>query len=794
MWSNLFKIARRKLWNAKASSFTKLFSLSVGIVSLFYIIIYIHQELDFDAFHTKKDQIFRVNTSIESQTGNLELGLSAIPVGPYLKSNAPQVSDFVRINQEYGSHAIRNGEKLFSETGNIYYADPSFFKLFDFELLSGSKEDALDGPDKIILTENTALKYFGKIDALNKVLYYDGEPFTVSGLIQNVPSNSHLQFDFLISMDSFMKSRPDADQNWSWFPMHTYLLLDDNTSIASLSDQLKKVPKYLETGDNNDHYSLSIEPLRGLHFSPPRLGELGPKTKLSNIYVLFAIGIMILLLAVSNFINLTTAQVSVQGKDISIKKTMGASKKDILRQYVVESMLLTSMATMVSIGAILISLIYFKDLMDTDFDISFLIHPVSFLLIIGTPLLLTLLGGIYPAIRFAKIPAIYLPKLEGKHSSILNTRTSLLIFQFTITSVLIICSLIIYNQLNFIQNQDLGIDTNQKVVLDFGPNSNIGNSFKALKEELGTVQGVQSVTFSSHVPGQTPNGVATKILDVNGRSNNGEINLNLVDYDFVKNYGLNIVAGRDFRDGEADNASALILNEAAVKAFGYENPDDILGASFEQWGGNGKVIGVVNDFNYLSLHDDIGLLSLKIWPQQYMKMTLQLSVGNMKETLAALEKKWTSMYPDIPYNYYFVDDNFKAQYDKDRQFSGIINLFTIISICIGVLGLIAYASFWCHRRRKEMSIRKVLGADSLRLIWNLYKGFSVPVLMGFAIAIPVSYYLGGQWLQEFAYRFDLNWYFFTIPLLILLAIVWIAVGTQTVQLVLSNPVDHLKED
>ncbi len=794
MWSNFIKIAQRKLWNKKGSSFTKLFSLSLGIVSLFYIAIYVHQEFRFDAFHTKRDRIVKLNTTIASPTGDLGLGLTAIPVGPYVKSNAPQVREFVRINKEFGSHSVKYGDRLFSESENIYYADPSFFTLFDFDLLAGNKVSALDGPDKIILTENTALKYFGTTNALNEVLLYDGAPYTVSGIVQNMPSNSHLQFDFLISMATFINARPgDASQNWEWFPMNTYLLVEDGYPTASLQDHLEKIPQYLGKSQTNDQYFLSMEPLDGLHFSTPKLGELGPKGKLSNLYVLFAIGIMILLLAVSNFINLTTAQVTAEGKQVSVKKTMGASKGDIFRQFFVESILLTSLATLISVAIVLASFPSFERFLGSTFNLAFLAHPLSLLVLPLIPLGLSLLGGIYPAFKFANIPTVLVPRSGGKQH-LLNTRTSLLIFQFSITSALVICSLIIYYQLNFVQNQDLGMDTSQKVVLDYGPNSKIGTAFEALKDELGAIPGVQSVSFSSHVPGQVPNGVATQILDVNGRNSNGEINLNLVDYDFIKDYGLEIVAGRDFRKGEADKTAALILNEAAVKAFGYENPEDILGASFEQWGGNGEVIGVVRDFNYMSLHEDIGLLSLKIWPEQYMKVSLELAESHIQETLAALETKWASLYPDIPFNHYFVDTNFKAQYDKDRQFSTIINLFTILSICIGILGLVAYATFWCGRRRREMSIRKVLGADVLLLVWNLYRGFSLPVLIGFAIAIPIAHYLGGLWLQEFAYRFDLNWTFFAVPLLLLLVFVWIAVGAQTLKLVLANPIDHLKEE
>ena len=267
-----------------------------------------------------------------------------------------------------------------------------------------------------------------------------------------------------------------------------------------------------------------------------------------------------------------------------------------------------------------------------------------------------------------------------------------------------------------------------------------------------------------------------------------------MDDEFIKNYGLEIIAGRDFRKGPADLSSALILNESAVRAYGFDNPEDIIGVSHTQWGGDGKVIGVVSDFNYLSLHEDIGLLSLKMWPSQYQKITMDVYEPNMKSTIEALQSKWVSMFPNIPFKYYFVDDNFRAQYEKDRQFAGIISFFTLISIVIGVLGLVAYATFWCNGRKKEISIRKVLGADAPLLLWKLYKGFSLPVLFGFVLAIPISYYFGNQWLQQFAYQVNFNWIFFIIPLVVLLAFVAISVGAQTLQLVFANPVDNLKEE
>ncbi len=793
MWSRTLKFASRKLWKHKATSFTKLFSLSIGIISLFYICLYVWRESSFDDFHEHRDHIFKVNTAIHSPTGNLDLGLSAVPLGPYLKSIAPEIREYVRISKEYGSRAIKQGEKLFSESENIYYADPAFFELFDFDLLSGDPRTALRGPDQLLITKQTALKYFGNTDVVGQVLLYDGTPMTVTGVLEDLPANTHLQFDFLISMDTFMNSRPDnVGENWTWLPMNTYFLLENTGDDMVLAQRLEHIPQYVPENNTTDRYVPALEPLKGLHFSAPKLGELGPKGSISKLYLLVGIGIMILFLAISNYINLTTAALSVEGREVSVKRTLGASRKDIFKQFIAESLLVAILSMLLSLLGIMATIPFYRTFMGSAIDLGMLSSPYAWLFIISLPFVLTALGGVYPAVKFARIPAIYQPKAIPRHNRIFSARTGLIVFQFAITSGLIISALLIYNQLNYLQDHDLGIDTRHKLVIDFGPNAEIGNSYKSLKNEFTRIPGVASATFSSHVPGQTPNGVSTLLKDADGNARNGEISLTLVDNEFISSYGLEIIAGRDFRPGVADSTAALIMNEAAVEAFGYANPEDIIGVSFEQWGGNGKVIGVVRDFNYVSLHQDIGLLSLKIWPPQFEKITLEISGSEMAKTISSLESWWTSRYPDIPFNYYFVDDNFLLQYAKDRQFATIMNVFTLVSICIGVLGLIAYASFWCHRRKKEMSIKKVLGASSASLLWNVYKGFSIPVLVGFLLAVPVVSYLGDQWLAQFAYQFEQAWYFYIFPLILLLAMVAMAVGIQTLQLVHSNPVDHLK--
>ena len=791
------KIAIRKSWKNKANSFTKLISLSIGIVSLFYISIYIHEEFSYDNFLGKRSNIYRLNTVSITSTGTVTFSLSATPVAEYLKSVAPEIIEYVRISKEYGSHSLRHDDNLFSEKENIYYADDNFFNLFDFNLLRGNEETALKGPDKIIISEKMANKYFGSSDAINKTLLYDGEAFMVTGVVEDIPVNSHLQFEFLISMDTFMKTRPSANENWSWFSMNAYLLLTSPEATPTLQQKLNTIPKYLPENNPTTKYVVTMEPLEGLHFSEAKVGDLGAKGSLSNIYILLTIGIMILLLAVSNYINLSVVQISVQGKEVSVKKTVGASSKQIFNQFFIDSVFLSLLASVLSIIVIALTLPRIEYFMGHAFNLSFLHTPVVLTIVLTFPFVLAMLSGLYPSLRFSNISPIIAQKAEKtSRKTMFNLRTVLLMFQFTITSALIIGALIIYNQLSFIKNKDLGINIEQMLVIDYGPNSKIGNSFEALKADLIRVIGVNSVSFSSHIPGQNPNLTTLQIKDSEGHARNGEVNLTLIDYDFIDDYGLTLVAGRGFSKDRAaaDITSALIMNEASVAAYGYNNPEDIIGTSFEQWGGNGKVIGVVKDFNYLSLHNSVGLLSLKVWPGQFEKISVKIAATNLTQTLKALQTKWESLYPNFPFNYYFADDIFSTQYAKDQQFADIISLFTIISFTIGILGLIAFATFWCERKKNEISIRKVLGADSFRLIWNFYIKFSVPILISFAVAAPIAFYYGGQWLQQFAYQIDLDWTLLLLPLITLMLVVGLSVGSQSLKVVLTNPVHNLKND
>ena len=789
------KVAYRKALQNKTSSITKIVSLTVGLLTLAFIGIYTHHQLSFDNFHSNKANLYRVNTTISTPANDMETGLSATPVGPYLKEVEPKIRAFTRITQEYGTRTLGVENQLFSESDNILYADANFLQLFDFDLLHGDREKALEGPNRILLTEAMALKYFGNRDIVGKEIRYDTEIFEVSGVLKDIPTNSQLEFEFLISMETFMSTRPTAGANWSWLPMHTFLLLESSADFSSVYDNMANIPRYQPNEASNEAFVLGMEPCEGIHFSPAKLGELGSKAKLSHIYALLVVGVMILLLAVSNYINLSISQISTQRKEVSVKKVMGASTRQIFSQFFTESWLYSAISCTIAL-ALAFGLSQFSEiLIGSSVDWSIITWPVILAIGLSMILILAMISGAYPAFRFASIPQLVLHTSPKSSSRFLNVKSGLLIFQFAITSALIIGSLIIYNQLSFLQNKDLGMQTDATIVIDYGPNSGMSERFESIKHEISTVSGVKQVAFSSHIPGEMPNGVTTVINDDSGKESSGEINLTLVDYDFMDNYGIEVIAGRPFTKERfsSDHTAAIILNESAVKAFGYASPEDIIGASYEQWGGNGTVIGVVSDFNYLSLHNEVGLLSLKMWTRQFQKISLKIDPGRMSETLADLRVKWKELFPEVPFNHYFINESLASQYVKDRQLANIVLAFTFVSILIGMLGLIAFATFWCERKKKEISIRKVLGAQEWSLIFSFFKEFSLPVIISFIIAVPIAFYVGREWLAQFAYQMNLNWTHILYPILALMLITAVSVVVQSTRVVLANPIQNLNE-
>ncbi len=791
------KLAIRKALNARSSYIIKTGSITIGLVSLFYIGLYVYQEFSFDNFHSKKSNLYRLNTTIYTPTGNLALALTAFPVGPYVQSNLFDITAHTAVSMLHGSHSVQHRDKLFSESGGIYYADHQFFKLFDFKLLHGDISTIFQRHGEIVLSEDIAMKYFGRLNVIGEVLDFDGEPFTISGITENTPYNSQIQFDFLISMPTFTQPRENIGNNWTWFPMTTYILVNPQADLDEIGQYLKDLPQYSSDSNSSEKFVLSLEPVQNIHFSESRLGELGTKSRISDLYILLTIAALILLLSLTNYISLSFAESTVNDKQVMLKRTLGAGSKQLFLQFYMEAFLVAAIAICLSAVLVIVSLPIMESILGHQIRLSLIYGPRAWLSCFLILLLLPLIVSIYPMQRLSRISDNQkMMALKNSDATILKMRSGLVVIQFSITSILIIGSFIMYRQLKFLQNRDLGINTSQTLVIDYGSNADVADSYESLKSQLLAIEGVQQVAFSSHVPGQMPNGVTTKIETNQGVKRSGEINLNLVDHDYLENYQIKLIAGRGFEKDKNDTGDepSVIFNESTVKAYGFENPEEILGAKVEQWGGAGRVIGVVEDFNYLSLHNEVGLLSLKIWPSQFEKISIKLDFATTGEVVNRIGEKWSDLFPNLPFNYYFVDEVLKQQYDKDRRYTYIISLFTLNSIFLGIIGLIAFAIFWCHRKRKDVSIKKVLGANPFHLIWSFYKDFSKPIILSFILSTPVALYLGDKWLLQFVDGIQLEPSIVLIPLIFILLVTGLSVGVQSVKTVFAHPVKYLNNE
>ncbi len=788
--NNYIKTGIRDFRRQKFYAAINLFGLVAGFTSCLFIVTYLQDELSYDQFHSKKDSIYRLNVDISTSTGKLELAYSSGPMAQTLQSELPEVQDYVRIAKNPASVLVRNKERQFYEE-SVIYADPAFFTLFDFELALGNKETVLKQVDEVILSPQMAIKYFGESSPIGEEMQFDGTTYKVVGVVQPMPTNSHIQFDFLVSMATWIALRPPTETNWFWFPVTTYLQLTENSEATFATKLPAFRDKYMVNERETSEYNLSIEPFAGIHFSEARLGEMDVKGEKSYLYFLAAVAGFILLLAVANFINLSTAKSTRRAKEIAVRKTLGALRSEIKWQFLVES-------TMYAVGALALAIVVyiallpsFSDLLSRQFDGAILTTLPFVLALAVTPLVLGFLAGFYPALVMAAFEPIQTLGHQTKGG--FRLRGVLTTFQFAVSSILIFATVAMWMQLNYLRNTDPGFSKEQTLVIDFGLNQQPIARYHTLRNELENLENVGAVTFSSHIPSEKPHGVGTRIYN-EGEVIDGEIYANMVDYQFYDSYELEIVAGRSFDFSLSEDSSGLVVNEATVKAMGFGSNEEILNKEFLQWGRRGRVIGVVKDFNFLSLHTEIEPLSFQMWPEQFRKISVKLEANRVASAIEGLEKTWREVIGDIPMNYYFLDQRFNEQYRNDQQLGTIIGIFSTVSIIIAVLGLIAFATHICAQRAKEMALRKVMGASASGISFLLYKQFSRPVGIAFIVGLLPAYYITDQWLEQFAYRVNINAMMLLLPLLLLAIILLLSVGYQSIQTALANPVKHLKDE
>ncbi|MBK8392420.1 MAG: ABC transporter permease [Saprospiraceae bacterium] len=800
MIKNYVKIAWRNLLKSKLYSSINIIGLSIGISACILIGLYIHNELNYDQFHLKSDNIYRATMEYSTAGPVEEAAVSGSKVGPEFKRTFPNVVEYVRTYTSTSS--IKKGEVVFDEN-KMLFADSAFFSVFSFELLAGDAITAIDAPDKIVLTQSSAAKLFPLQNAMGEILTFGGSEYKISGICVDPPQNSQIKFDFVISFSNIGNAyKTETWWNANWV---TYLLLNNQTDIAQFENQ---VNAYMDsdlvreqTGSmhpNFLHYNL--EPLTKVHLHSSVEG-LEPNGNIQYIYIFGIIGLLILLIAVANYTNLATAQAMGRGGEIGTRKVLGANRNQIFSQFIGEAVVLTCIATILALVITLAAIPFFNNVSGKSFVYG---DVLSTKVMIMTPLfavIISFLAGLYPAVVLSGTKALTAMKssfeLAKGNRNIL--RKSLIIAQFSISIFLIAVTGIIISQVNFLKETNLGYDRNHVVVIPM--NNKISENYEILKPAIQNVMGVKSVTASYDTPEYVAWGDG---ISATGKNGPVEISLNAmpIDLDFAQTLGMQFAAGRDFQKYDFDlmdttNNSAnyklpYIINETLAKMIGW-TPEEAIGKTIEHRA-LGPIVGVLKDFHFQSLHQPIGPLLQFLDKDASRKLLVKIDGSQMKETLKGLEQLFATRMPGQPFNFHFLDDDYNKLYMSEQRTTSLFKAAAFITILLATLGLFGLAAFVTFSRTKEVGIRRVLGATLLSITQLFVRQLIFLIVLSVVIAVPLAWYAGNYWLQDFAYKIELEWWHFALAGTLVLIIAVATISYQSIRVCLLNPIKSLRSE
>jgi len=803
MIKNYIKIAYRNFWRNRSFSAINIFGLAIGIAVCFIILLFVQDELSYDRFNTNADRIVRVVFKASINGGKIFEANVMPPTAQTLKNDYPEVEEATRL-REMGKPKVTFGNKTFKE-GTFAFADPNFFKVFTLSFIKGDAKTALQQANSVIITEEMAKKYFGGEEAIGKVLDLNNhELYKVTGVIAALPSNSHFHFDLFGSMQNLSEAK---DPSWMSSGFFTYLLLKENYNYKNLEAKLPgMVEKYMgpqiaqsmgmslsQFRTKGNELGFALQPLTDIHLHSNSNYELGPGGDIKYVYIFGAIALFVLLIACINFINLSTASASKRAKEVGIRKVMGSDKTELVKQFLLESVLLTFIALFIAFLLVQLALPVFNQLSGKGLSLGYAIKPWAAFLSLG--LLVGVLAGIYPAFYLSSFKPISIIKGKlGTANKSMGLRNGLVVFQFFISVSLIIGTLVVYQQMEFIHNKKLGYNKEQLLVL---PNSwALGKNEQLFKEQLLKDPRVVNATVSGYKPaGPTNNN--NFLAYPEGRENQMMKTLRYnVDEQYIPTLGMQMAAGRNFSKAFATDSSAIIINEAAVKAFGLTNKS--IGQNITWAKGhtgekvNYHIIGVVKDFNFKSLHEQVTPLLMVLNPES--GLIFKVRPDDVSGLLSAMKQQWEKFNVEEPFTYSFMDELYNKTYSAEEKTGKILNIFTSLTIFVACLGLFGLAIYTTEQRTKEIGIRKVLGASVLQITNMLSKDFLKLVLIACVIAFPLSYWLMQKWLQDFAYRITISWWVFALAAVIALFIALATVSFQAVKAALANPVKSLRSE
>lgn len=790
MLRNYFKIAIRNLFRHKGFSFINIAGLAIGMSCTIFILLWVQNELSYDRFHKQAGNIYRITASLPEL--DIHAAVTPAPLGAAVQQETPEIKSSVRISGS-NSDLFQVDERMFEEK-KVFFADSNFFNVFTYSFIEGDAETALRLPEGMVITKEMAKKYFGNESALGKTIRKNHkDDFTVTAVIDNVPSASHFQFDFIQPMSFLARTHRDLRDNvWDNYNWYTYIVLNDNAdrSEATLKNIEQRINAIYKANEPFLKVNFSLQALTDIHLNPKPLADFPGQGNSQYVIILAAIGFIILVVACINFMNLATARSARRAKEVGLRKVAGAGKSQLIGQFLAESSLISCIALCIAIAIVMALLPFFNDLSGKEFTLEILDHNliISALVI---ALVTGLLSGSYPALFLSSfLPATVLKGnlKSGATNSIF--RNTLVVVQFSISISLLVGTAVVYNQLQFIQNRNLGFDKENLIYVPM--TGELWGKYQAFRTELERNSLTKDFSFVGDIPTNLTNGTVS--VEWEGKDPDSQpLFCNLaIDENFFDVFHTTLLAGRGFsKEFTADTAN-LIVNEKALSIIGMD-PANAIGKPLSLWDNKGVIVGVVKDFNFKPIQQPIEplLLRLNTWGGNAV---VRAHSGQTEATIKELEKICKELNPGYPFSYNFVDQDLANLYKAEQRLGNLFNVFAIIAIFISCLGLYGLSAFLAERRIKEIGVRKVLGASIPGLVYLQSQNFTKPIIFSMIIATPLAWFAMNKWLDGFAYHIDIHWSIFVFAFLAALSIALLTVSYESIKAALTNPGESLRSE
>ena len=782
MIKNMFKIAFRHITKNAGYSFINVLGFTLGISSALFLVIYVSDELSYDRYHENAGRIYRVSSKITETDDQFTWIVAQVPMGPQVVQDYPEVESFTRfINMPRGLY--KYGDKEFIEE-NFYYTDSTVFDIFTYKVIRGDVKSAVKDPGKIVLCETAAARYFGDSDPIGKILSEGENTYEVTGIIEDVPFNSHFRFEALAARNNL----PKQLGSWGNFGVFTYLLLPLNIDVGAFESKLQGMyDEHMKSifESINIQVEYILEPIRRIHLYSTNPNEPEPTGSITYVYIFAIVALFLALIAAMNYMNLATARSARRAREVGLRKVVGSRRSALVSQFLAESILLTAISLIISIILLIILLPKFNLLAGKSFSPEILYSPVVIISFIAVVIVAGILGGSYPAFflsRFNPVTVLKGEKTQGSAGSLF--RKILVVIQFTVSILMIICTLVVFKQLNYLKNMDRGFD--QENIIGLQLNQEMVLKYPVLKQVLLENNNIKYVTSTNTPVGEGSAKVIFNMETDQGMAPRG-INFAVVDHDFVEALGIKIATGRDFQqDMPSDTLTSVVVNETLADRMGWRNP---IGKKVELGDGSqllARVIGVMKNYYQTGMYNEIESLMLVYRESNYM-IYVKLGENYTDQTLSFIEEKWKVVFPGHPFNYGFLSERFNRQFEADEKRGLIFTLFTVLAILIASLGLFGLASYMVEQRTKEIGIRKVFGASEGVIIRLISKEFLILVGISIVIASPAAYFLMNNWLENYVYRTKIGILMLVIAALLTVSLTILTIGFKAYQAAVMNP-------